>query len=152
MIGSMGSSSPTQSLIIDSLIFAYFIVLLLSCFCLIVNLVPRMTTIQPGAVVTKFAENAQFDNLDTRLEGVDELTVSAIKEVKSRLLGSLKDMAQQSEDIAKVILEAITSKCPHARYMTNPKYTQMLQARYSDLTGDALIKISREMFLQSKKP
>ena len=110
-----------------------------------------MTTIQPGAVLTKFGENAQFDNIDTRLEGVDEPTVNAIKEYTSGLLASLKDVAQQSEDITKVILEAITSKCPHARYMTNPFYTQMLQARYSDLTGDALIKIAREMFLQSKK-
>ena len=110
-----------------------------------------MTTIQPGLVLTKFAENAQVDNLDTTLEGVDEPTVNAIKEYRSRLLASFKEMAQQSEDITKVILEAITSNCPHARYMTNPKYNQMLQARYSDLTGDALIKISREMFLQSKK-
>ena len=110
-----------------------------------------MTTIQPGAVLTKFAENAQFDNLDAALEGVDESTVNVIKEYRSLMLGSFKDVAQQSEDITKVILEVITSSCPHARYMTNPLYTQMLQARYSDLTGDALIKIAREMFLQSKK-
>ena len=111
-----------------------------------------MTTIQPGAVLTKFAENAQVDKLDANLEGVDESTVNAIKQFTNGLLASFKDVAQQSEDITKVILEAITSKCPHARYMTNPKYTQMLQARYSDLTGDALINIAREMFLQSKKP
>ena len=110
-----------------------------------------MTTIEPGPVFTKFSENAQVQNLDTTIENLDEPTANAITQFKNAAMGSFKDMGQTGEEVAKVILEAITSSCPHARYLTNPKYAQMLQARYSDLTGDNLIKIARDMFFQSKK-
>ena len=95
-----------------------------------------MTTIEPGPVATKFSDNAKFGELDTRVDGLDEITLNLIKQYQALMAASFKDMAQQGDDIAKVILEAITSSNPHARYMTNPSYAEFLQQRYTDLTGD----------------
>ena len=115
------------------------------------SFISRMTTIEPGPVVTKFAENAQTGNLDAVVEGVDESSRNTLFSFRDLVMGLFKEMAQQGEDIAKVILEAITSSSPHARYMTNSKYNDILKSRYSDLTGDDLIKRSVGMFFPTKK-
>ena len=114
-------------------------------------LISRMTTVQPGPVSTKFAENAQAGNIDAVAEDIDESSRNAIKNFKDSFLSTFKQICQQGEDIANVILEAITSSSPHARYMTHPKYAEMLKARYSDLTGDNLMKLALEAFCQAKK-
>ena len=110
-----------------------------------------MTTVQPGPVFTKFAENAQAANIDAVAEDIDESSRDAIKKFRDFTLSTFKDKGQQGEDIANVILEAITSSSPHARYMTNPKYADMLKARYSDLTGDVLNKLALAAFCQANK-
>ena len=110
-----------------------------------------MTTIEPGPVITKFAENSQAGNLSTGTEGVDESTQNVMKSFSDYAFSAFKEMAQQGEDVAKVILEAVTSSSPHGRYMTNPKYVEWLKKRYSDLTGDELVKFSMEMFFPTKK-
>ena len=110
-----------------------------------------MTTVEPGAVLTKFADNAKVGELDTTVAGLDEPTLNLIGKFKAFTGAALKDMAQQGDDIAKVILEAITSSNPHARYMTNPGYTEFLQLRYTDLTGDNFRKLLADFAFGDKK-
>ena len=67
------------------------------------------------------------------------------------MAASFTDMLQQGDEIAKVILEAITSSNPHARYMTNPSYRDVLQQRYTDLTGDSFRQLLGEFCFGDKK-
>ena len=41
-----------------------------------------MTTIEPGPVATKFADNAKFGELDTTVDGLDEPSLNLIKKSK----------------------------------------------------------------------
>ena len=100
-----------------------------------------MTTIEPGPVATKFSDSAKGGEIDATTDGLDDISLKLLINFKNCVSATFKDMAQQSEDIAKVILEAITSSSPHARYMTNAKYRDALEARYKDLTGDDFRKL-----------
>ena len=110
-----------------------------------------MTTIQPGPVATKFGENAKFGELDATISGLDEPSVDLIKTYQATMAAGFKDAMQQSDDIAKIILEAITSSNPHARYMTNPHYREFLEKRYVDLTGDDFRKLLGDFAFGAKK-
>jgi len=111
----------------------------------------KMTTVEPGPVVTKFAENAKVGELDATIAGLDEPTLNLIRKFLAFIEVAFKNMAQQGDDIAKVILEAITSSNPHARYMTNPGYTEFLQQRYTDLTGDNFRNLLADFAFGDKK-
>ena len=110
-----------------------------------------MTTVEPGAVATKFPDNAKVGEMETTAAGLDEATLNLMRKVQAFLGTALKDMGQQGDDIAKVILEAITSSNPHARYMTNPVYTEFLQQRFTDLTGDNFRKLLADFAFGDKK-
>ena len=110
-----------------------------------------MTTVEPGAVITNFGENSKFGELENTAAGLDEATMNLLRKFHSSLGAALKGMAQQGDDIAKVILEAITSSNPHARYMTNPSYTEFLQQRFTDLTGDNFRKLLADFAFGDKK-
>ena len=110
-----------------------------------------MTTIEPGPVATKFADNAKVGELDATVDGLDEPSMNLIKKFKEFSLEAFKSMCQQGEDIANVILEAITSTSPHARYMTNPNYRDVLQKRYPDLTGDVCRKLLSEFYFKDQQ-
>ena len=129
---------------IRRLIYMCFIISIFSCL-------NRMTTVEPGPVVTKFAENAKVGELDTTIAGLDEPTLNLIRKFLAFIEVAFKNMAQQGDDIAKVILEAITSSNPHARYMTNPGYSEFLQQRYTDLTGDNFRKLLADFSFGDKK-
>jgi len=111
----------------------------------------KMTTIQPGPVATKFTDNAKFGELDTTVDGLDEPSLNLIKKFQALMAASFTDMLQQGDEIAKVILEAITSSNPHARYMTNPNYRDVLQQRYTDLTGDSFRQLLGEFCFGDKE-
>ena len=110
-----------------------------------------MTTIQPGAVATKFGENAKFGELDATISGLDEPSVNLIKKYQATMTGAFINAMQQSDDIAKIILEAITSSNPHARYMTNPHHREFLEKRYPDLTGDNFRKLLGDFAFGAQK-
>ena len=110
-----------------------------------------MTTIEPGAVATKFSENAKFGELPAVLDGLDEPTLNLIQKFQVMMTGNFIAMTQQGDDIAKVILEAITSTNPHARYMTNPNYEELFLQRYKELTGDDFRKVLGDFCFGEKK-
>ena len=53
---------------------------------------------------------------------------------------------QSGDDVAKVILEAITASKPHLRYQTNRKYDDVIKLKYTDLTGDEPLRKMLEAF------
>ena len=50
----------------------YFIINIFFCF-------DRMTTVEPGPVVTKFADNAKVGELETTVAGLDEPALNLIR-------------------------------------------------------------------------
>lgn len=105
-----------------------------------------MTAIEPGPVLTHFAQNAQVGNLEAECEGLDEPSANAMKKMKDSAAESFKECGQKGEDVAKIILEAITAENPHQKYMTNPKYENLLTPKYVDLTGNAGFKAASDWF------
>ena len=71
----------------------------------------------------------------------DEMSLNLLLDSKNCVSATFKDMAQPGEHIAKVILEAITTSNPHARYMTNAKHCDALEARYKELAWNDFRKL-----------
>ena len=53
---------------------------------------------------------------------------------------------QTGDDVAKVILEAITANKPHLRYLTNHNFDVVIKSKYTDLTGDEPLRKMLESF------
>ena len=105
----------------------------------------RSTLIEPGPVVTPFVENAGGLGADSLPKGVDEKTAEIYQNVFKTALAQFEGKWQQAEEIADIILEAITASKPHLRYSTNKAMEGLLKLKYADLTGDSLINASIEM-------
>ena len=103
-----------------------------------------VSTIEPGPVLTKFAENAQFDKLKT--DNLDAVTAGTIEKFNKYAAKSFGRFMQKGDDVAKVILEAITDSKPHLRYLTNHKYDDIIKCKYTDLTGDEPLRKMLEAF------
>ena len=106
----------------------------------------RITSIEPGPVATKFADNAKVGELDVTIDGLDQPSLEVMKKYQNFIARMFTDAMQQSDDIAKVILEAITSNNPHARYVTNPNFRDILLKKYQELTGDSFRKHLGELY------
>ena len=68
-----------------------------------------------------------------------------------KMMGNLGAMArsgkaQTAEDIAKVVLGAVTSENPHLRYSPCSCFDEMLKSKYADLDGDKGLKAIIDMF------
>jgi len=106
----------------------------------------KITSIEPGPVATKFADNAKVGELDVTIDGLDQPSLEVMKKYQNFIARMFTDAMQQSDDIAKVILEAITSNNPHARYVTNPNFRDILLKKYQELTGDSFRKHLGELY------
>ena len=80
------------------------------------------------------------------LKNVEEETKSSIEAYVAHYMSLFGDMWQTSEDIAAVILEAITNPNPHFRYLTNKGLETWVKEKYVDVTGDAPLEAMRQSF------
>ena len=93
-------------------------------------------------MATPFAHNADI-NQDVA-KNTDEKTAEMFQTMFKKTMESFEGKWQQPEEIADVILEAITASKPHVRYSTNPFMDDFLKQKYVDLTGDSLLKATIE--------
>ena len=103
---------------------------------------------------TKFGENAQEQRpTKEEMENVDEETKSFLETYSAQLPAQLENLWQTAEDIANVVLEAITSPNPHSRYLTNKEglFAAWISNKYVDITGDAPLEAMRKRSLPDKK-
>ena len=64
----------------------------------------------------------------------------------------MANLWQTAEDVANVVLEAITSPNPHLRYLTNKEgLSAWVNVKYVDVTGDAPLEAMRKRSLPDKK-
>ena len=85
-------------------------------------------------------------------KGVDEKTAAEFQVAFKKTLAGSEGKMQQGEEIADVILEAITSKKAHLCYSTNPQFDSFLKQKYTDLTGDSVATASTELFKLPNEP
>lgn len=100
----------------------------------------HVSTIIPGPVSTKFGANADFDKFKT--DNLDEVTAGTIDKFNKYIATAFTELVQKSEDVANVILEAITASKPHLHYITNHKYDDFIKSKFMDPTGDEPLRKS----------
>ena len=94
--------------------------------------------------MTKFADSAQAENLKT--DQLDEVTAGTIEKFNKYFANAFAELVQKGDDVAKVILDAITASKPHLRYSTNHKYDDIIKCKYTDPTGDEPLRKMLENF------
>ena len=85
------------------------------------------------------------------MENIDVETRSSFEAYLERYKNMFENIEQTGEDIAEVILEAITSPNPNFRYLTNKQFSRLIEAKYVDITGDAPLEAMRRRSLPDKK-
>ena len=100
--------------------------------------------IEPGPVSSYFEENCA-DQVE--MDKADEATKSLAGVFVEKSTSVFAAMAQTPEDIARVVLEAITSSNPHFRYFTNRVFTSAVSQKFVDPTGNTPIEDMRKKYM-----
>ena len=107
----------------------------------------RVSIIEPGLVHTQFGANNNFKRLEELYDKIDPVTSQTMKIMMQNVRAMIPNgKAQPAEDIAKVVLDAVTSKNPHLRYSTNSYFDEILKSKYADLDGDKGLKSAIDMY------
>ena len=109
--------------------------------------------IEPGPVKTSFGDNLRQQlPSEEDMKIVDEQTKSLLEDFMARAPAHFAKMGQTAEDIAGVVLEAISSPNPHFRYLTNMEgYGVIAGEKFVDVTGDAPLEAMIKRSLPEKK-
>ncbi|WP_224361369.1 SDR family oxidoreductase [Hyalangium versicolor] len=100
----------------------------------------HVSLIEPGAVRTEFVNNVLATNNGAAGEvGAYQPLLDAYL---SRTQGAY-DSAQTGDDIARIIVETATTAQPHLRYLTSDIVRGMAQRKYADVTGEAVLALTR---------
>ena len=95
---------------------------------------------------SKFGDNNDVARLQDLYDKVDPVTSQTMKKMMDNIGAMFNGKAQSSEDIAKVVLDAVTSKNPHLRYSTNSYFDDMMKSKFADLDGDKGLKSAIDMY------
>ncbi|KAJ8032669.1 Estradiol 17-beta-dehydrogenase 1 [Holothuria leucospilota] len=107
----------------------------------------RVTIICPGPVDTKFGPSmAMFDQNES-----DEETMAIRKQYLKNLQQIISGNIQTSQEVAKVIKEAIEADKPNFRYYTSEKDLKDARAKLADTTGNAAIQFINNTFFEGVK-
>jgi len=98
--------------------------------------------VEPGAIVTKFIENAERHLTVPDLEALQNTYYMRMKERFTN-----PATFQTGEQVAEVIKGAIEDPEPKLRYQTNPAYSDAINGKLADPTGNLQVKISTEKLL-----
>ena len=113
-------------------------------FCYV--LFNRISIIEPGPVATKFGENNGVQYMEEHYKNSDPVTSQTMKKMFANVGQMFQNNVQSSDDIAKVILMAVTDSNPHLRYSTNSFFDETLKTRYTDLQGDKALQAICQFF------
>ena len=107
----------------------------------------RFSLIEPGPVFTNFKDSAKVDNLSEFGNRVDAVTKECMAIMQTSTNKAFPTAAQKPEEVANAILEAIITKEPNLRHITNKAFIKLMEAKYSDLTGNVSVNMAKQMFL-----
>nr|XP_054764918.1 retinol dehydrogenase 8-like [Lytechinus pictus] len=103
----------------------------------------RVTSVQPGPVLTKVEHNPDIsDDLLAQLENeeVDEETMNVFRDRIELRKRTLQDIAQPVDEVVDIIEGIIDDEKPLLRYQTSESSREMARIRAQDPTGDAWIE------------
>jgi NAD(P)-dependent dehydrogenase (short-subunit alcohol dehydrogenase family) len=105
----------------------------------------KVILIEPGAIMTNFATNYKIGQKATDPSSPYLFMLQAMQKAFQRISGQ---ETTPPEDVAKVIMKAVTSENPEIRYVVGNDAVQLMEAkkRMSDLEFEGLIK---QQFLSS---
>lgn len=107
----------------------------------------KVTIICPGPIDTKFGPSmAMFDQNES-----DEETMAIRKQYLKNLQQIISGNIQTSQEVAKVIKEAIEADKPNFRYYTSEKDLKDARAKLADTTGNAAIQFINNTFFEGVK-
>ena len=101
--------------------------------------------IEPGAVATNFVQNV--DGLST-VGDPDDPYLPLLQTYLTNM-AAVFDQAQSPQDVADVVLAALTDVSPKLRYQTSDSVTERAATKLADTTGSEALEVSRKRLTQS---
>jgi len=102
--------------------------------------------IEPGAIVTKFVENAHVTDNDIGAMSPD---IAELRTKYSNIMTSAMKGGQTPEEVATAIVQSIEDPTPHLRYQPNPNTAPLIKLKLADPTGDSAVNATYQRFFSS---
>jgi len=101
----------------------------------------HISLIEPGPVKTNFINNLEIPKSINKLEHEASDPYAEMMKAYIRYMPQRYETAGQTADeIANVILNAVSAEKPHLRYPTSLSASKIVSHKYIDITGDSVIK------------
>jgi NAD(P)-dependent dehydrogenase (short-subunit alcohol dehydrogenase family) len=97
----------------------------------------HLSIVEPGPVAGEFLERS------AGVDGSDDGPYAALWQRFNETREGGYDQAETSEDVAEVIVAAAEAEAPHLRYQTSPLVERLAARKFTDPTGDAMMKMTR---------
>lgn len=104
-----------------------------------------VSVIEPGAVATNFVQNV--DGLAA--VGDPEDPYLPLMQTYLANMAAVFEQAQSPQEVADVVLAALTDDSPALRYQTSASVTERAAIKLSDTTGSAVVDIARARLTQT---
>ncbi len=104
-----------------------------------------VSVIEPGAVATNFVQNV--DGLAA--VGDPEDPYLPLMQTYLANMAAVFEQAQSPQEVADVVLAALTDNSPALRYQTSASVTERAAIKLSDTTGSAVVDIARARLTQT---
>ncbi len=101
--------------------------------------------IEPGAVATNFVQNV--DGLST-VGDPDDPYLPLLQTYLTNM-AAVFDQAQSPQDVADVVLAALTDVSPKLRYQTSDSVTERAATKLADTTGSEALEVARKRLTES---
>lgn len=101
--------------------------------------------IEPGAVATNFVQNV--DGLSA-VGDPDDPYLPLLQTYLTNM-AAVFDQAQSPQDVADVVLAALTDVSPKLRYQTSDSVTERAATKLADTTGSEALEVARKRLTQS---
>ncbi|XP_063819635.1 17-beta-hydroxysteroid dehydrogenase type 1 [Pseudophryne corroboree] len=113
----------------------------------------HVSLIECGPVNTNFMNNLHVsDNNDSQLEGVDNETQSLYAQYLQHCQTIFQDVAQDTDEILQVFLEAIEAHVPSLRYFTTQFFMPLIKLKLSSANGSAYVHAMHKFVFSGSKP
>ncbi|KAM4622738.1 alpha-N-acetylglucosaminidase [Discoglossus pictus] len=113
----------------------------------------HVSLIECGPVNTSFIHNLQsWDPSDSRLQGVDSETRSLYAQYLQHCQKIYRDVAQDTDEILQVFLEAIESPAPSLRYFTTQFFMPLIKLKFSCSGGSEYLRAMHKFVFSGEKP
>ncbi|XP_043911384.1 17-beta-hydroxysteroid dehydrogenase type 1 [Protopterus annectens] len=112
----------------------------------------HISLIECGPVNTEFSNNLKkTDPEDMKLKSMDPETQALYKAYLQHFQTIFQDIAQDTEEVVQVFMEAISAPSPALRYYTNQFFMPLTQLKLSHMSGCQYIKAMNKFVFSSSK-